>query len=215
MPTRRGMDEARAGAIIARRSAAAIRWLGRLRGAELPNELTALIAIALVATAGMLLAVAVPVAAQEPTGLLCGLALGAGLLAAILFAVGPWLSRAGLHAGLLTLIVGATVLTAGAHTAIGVTTASRAFPWLAVYAALFLTEREARWHALAISAGCAIGFALADVPGTFVAAATGCAAVWIATLLLSTLSARLREQAVTDHLTGLLNRSGFAKAADR
>ncbi len=42
-----------------------------------------------------------------------------------------------------------------------------------------------------------------------------CATVWVATLLLSALVARLRAQADTDPLTGLLNRTGFAKAANR
>src|SRR6185436_321629 len=109
----------RAGARTVARSAAAIRWIGRLRGAELPAEVTAMIVIALVATGGLLLASAFPVGAQEPRGLLRRLAVGSGLIAAGLFAAGPRLPRAGLHAAVAAFVVGASVLTAHAHTAAG------------------------------------------------------------------------------------------------
>jgi diguanylate cyclase (GGDEF)-like protein len=209
------MIEARAGASTAGRSAAAVRWVGRLRGKELPGEVTALIVIALVATGGCLLASAVRVGAQEPVALLRVLALAAALIAATLFAAGPWLPRAALHGAVGAFVVGATVLTAIAHTTAGLMMAARSFQWLAVYAALFLPPRAARLHAVAITLGCVTAVALAHLPGTFAEAVIVCVTVWVATLLLSALSERLRAQADTDHLTGLLNRNGFTKAANR
>jgi diguanylate cyclase (GGDEF)-like protein len=143
------------------------------------------------------------------------LAACAGATAVALFATGPWLSRAGLHAAVLAFVVGASVLVANTHTAAGFMMAARVLQWLAVYAALFLSARAARWFALAITLGCLTAVAVARVPGTDVEAATACAMVWLATLLLSALVARLRERADTDPLTGLLNRAGFAKLADR
>jgi len=209
------MVDARAGGWMAGRPAAAVRWVGRLRGAEMPSEVTALLLIALVATGGLLLAAEVPVAAQQPTGLLRMLAVGAAAIAVTLFASGPWLPRPALHGAVAAFVLGATVLTANAHTSAGFTMAARSFQWLAVYSALFLSTRAARWFALAITVGCAASVAVARIPGTFAEAVIVCVTVWVATLLLSALAARLREQADTDHLTGLLNRNGFAKAANR
>jgi len=209
------MPEARAGAWIAGRPLAAVRWVGRLRGAELPNEVTAMIVIAIVATGSLLLASVVPVSDQQPTGLLRVLSACAAAIAAALFAAGPRLPRAALNAAVAAFVVGATVLSANAATIAGFMMAARVFQWLAVYAALFLTVREARWHALGITVGCLAGAVLGGVDGTVGQALIMCTTVWVATLLLSALVARLREQADTDHLTGLLNRNGFAKAANR
>ncbi len=215
MPTLRGMVERRTGAWIAGRPEAVGRWFGRLRGAQMPGEVAALIVIALVATGGLLLATAFPVGASEPVGLLRLLAAGAGLIAVALFAAGPSLPPAALHAAVAALVVGAGVLTASATTTAGVMMAARSFQWLAVYAALFLSARAARGWAAAITVSCATAFAVAHKPGTVAEGAIVCATVWVATLLLGGLAERLREQADTDHLTGLLNRHGFAKAAER
>jgi len=209
------MTEVRAGTWTAANPAAVLRWISRLRGAELPAELTALIVISLVAAGGLLIGAALPVGAHEPAGLLRLLAVCAALLGLALFAAGPHLPRWGLHAGLLTLVVGASVLTAHAQTAAGVMMAARGLQWLAVYCALFLSPKAARGHALALTVGAVTAFAVADVPGTRAEAAIVCITVWVATLLLSALAERLRAQADTDHLTALLNRNGFAKAANR
>jgi len=209
------MSDARAGAWIAGRSAAVVRSVGRLRGAELPSEVTTLIAIALIATCGLLLVSFVPVSDQQPSGLLRVLAGCNALIAVSLFGAGPRLPRAGLHAGIAAFLVVLTVLSANANTFAGFMSAARAFQWMAVYTALFLSAREARWHALGITVGCLAAAVLGGIHGTVVQAAIMCTTVWVATLLLSALVARLREQADTDPLTGSLNRNGFAKAATR
>jgi len=209
------MDEARAGTWTARRSAAAFRWLSRLRGAELPGEVTALILIAFVAMVGCLLATRFPLSEQQPQALLLALGAGSGLVAVALFAAAPRLPRAGLHAAIGTIVVGAGVLAAHAHAAAGLMTVARVFQWLAVYCALFLRPREARLHAVVLTLACAIAFAIAGIPHTVMEAITVCFTIWFATLLLSALSEGLRAQADTDPLTGLLNRNGFTKLANR
>lgn len=192
-----------------------VRCLGRLRRAELPNEVTAMIVIAFVATGGLTLVSLFPATDRQPSGLVRGLAAGAALIALALFVAGPRLPRAGLHAAIAAFVVGAAVLAANAPTLAGFMMVARAFQWLAVYAALFLTAREARWHALGITAGCLAAAGLNGTRGTVVQAVIMSATVWVATLLLSALAGRLRAQADTDHLTGVLNRTGFAKAANR
>lgn len=209
------MDDARAGTWTARRSAAALRWLSRLRGAELPGDVTALILIAFVAMLGCLLATRFPLSAQQPQGLLLGLGAGSGLMAVALFAAAPRMPRAALHAAIGTIVAGATVLAAHAHAAAGLMTVARVFQWLAVYCALFLRPREARLHAVALTLACVTAFAIAGVPHTVMEAITVCFTIWFATLLLSALSEGLRAQADTDALTGLLNRNGFVKLANR
>lgn len=209
------MSEARAGAWLAGRPVAAIQWVGRLRGAELPNEVTAMIAIALVATGALLLFSFLPVSDEQPSALLRVLSGCSALIAATLFAAGPRLPRAGLHAAIAAFIVVMAVLCANANALAGFVMAARAFQWLAVYTALFLTTREARWYAAVITVGLLTAAAAGGVDGTVAQAATMCTTVWVATLLLGALVARLRAQADTDHLTGLLNRNGFAKAANR
>jgi diguanylate cyclase (GGDEF)-like protein len=186
-----------------------------VRGVELPNEVTAMIVIALVATGGLLLVSVFPVTDRQPSGLVRVLAACAALIAIALFAAGPRLPRASLHAAVAAFVLGASLLSANAETTAGFMMAARAFQWLAVYAALFLSAREARWHALGITVGCLAAAALGGIHGTVVQAVIMCTTVWVATLLLSALVARLRAQADTDHLTGLLNRNGFAKAANR
>jgi len=209
------MSDARVGAWVGGRPAAAIRWVGRLRGAELPNELTAMIVIALVGTGGMLLVSFLPISDQQPSGVLRVLAACAALIAVSLFAAGPRLPRAGLHVGIGAFLVVVTVLGANAHTLVGFISAARAFQWMAVYVALFLSAREARWHALGITVGCLTAAIVGGIDGAVAQAVIMSTTVWVATVLLSALVARLRAQADTDPLTGLLNRNGFARAANR
>jgi len=209
------MAESRAGAWTVGRSAALFRWLSRLRGAELSAEVAAFVVVALMAAFGCLLATRVRVSGQEPVTLLLVLTGAYVVLAATVFATGPRLSRAGLHVAIALFLLGITVLASHARTPVGLVTVTRAFQWLAVYAALFLRPREARWHALAISVACVTAFAIAGLPGTAIQAVFVCVTVWVGTLLLSALSEGLRAQADTDTLTGLLNRGGFTKAADR
>jgi len=194
---------------------AAIRWVGRLRGVELPNELTVMIVIALIGTGAMLVVSFLPISDRQPSGVLRALSACAALIAVVLFVVGPRLTRAGLHVGIGAFIVVMTVLGANANTLAGFISAARAFQWMAVYVALFLSAREARWHALGITVGCLTAAVAGGVHGAVAQSAIMCTTVWVATLLLSALVARLRAQADTDHLTGLLNRNGFMRAANR
>lgn len=215
LPTPEGMSDARAAAWVTGRPAAAFRWVGRLRGAELPNELTAMIVIAAAGAGGLLMVSFLPISDRQPSGVLRVLTGCSALIAVALFTFGPRLSRAGLHAGIGAFIGVVTVLSASANTLAGFISAARPFQWLAVYAALFLSAREARRHALGITAGCFAGAAAGGVDGAMAQAAIVSASVWVGTLLLGALAARLRTQADTDHLTGLLNRTGFAAAANR
>src|SRR4051794_3006207 len=80
LPTQGGMAQPRAGTRTADCTAAALRWISRLRGAELPSEVTALIVITFVAMCGCLLAASFPIGVEEPVGLLRTMAAAAGLI---------------------------------------------------------------------------------------------------------------------------------------
>lgn len=189
--------------------------MSRLRGAELPGELTALILIAFVAMVGCLLATRFPLGERQPQTLLLGLGAGSGLMAVALFAAAPRMPRASLHVAIGTIVLGAAVLASHAHTAAGLMTVARIFQWMAVYCALFLRPREARLHAVALTIACVAAFVIANIPRTVMEAITVSITIWFATLLLGALSEGLRAQADTDPLTGLLNRNGFTKLANR
>lgn len=209
------MAESRAGTWTTGRPAALFGWVSRLRGAALPAEVSAVIVTALLAAVGCLLVTRVRISDQEPVGVLRATAGAFAVLAAVVFAAAPRLSRAGLHAAIATLVLGIAMLAAHAHTVVGLMTLTRAFQWMAVYTALFLRPREARWHALGISVACVTAFVIAGLPDTAIQAVFVCGTVWVGTLMLSALSEGLRTQADTDSLTGLLNRNGFTKIADR
>ncbi len=162
-----------------------------------------------------LLAAQFPIDHNAPVGLLRVLGAVRLLVGLGLFLAGPRLSRGGMHVAIAALVLGGGLLISRAHTTGGQLMVAWSFQWIAVYVALFFSPRTARAYALLITVACVTGIALAGVRGAVAVAVLVSVTVWAAAIALSALSERLREQADTDPLTGLLNRSGFTKAADR
>lgn len=160
-------------------------------------------------------AVAFPVSATEPTNLVAV----AGALG-IAAAGGVWL-----FADRITL-VGFEVLTAcgclvtstlvaHASTHGGMMIVAFAYPWIAIYAAHFFPRRAVTVQGLLISVGFGVGLLLSGLPHVAIYWAVVTVTIWSICILLGNLSESLRRQVGTDHLTGLLNRSGFLEAALR
>lgn len=93
--------------------------------------------------------------------------------------------------------------------------AAFAYPWIAIYAAHFFPRRAVHIQGLVISLGFGAGLALGHLSHVVIYWVVVTVTIWSICILLGNLSESLRRQVGTDHLTGLLNRSGFLAAALR
>jgi diguanylate cyclase (GGDEF)-like protein len=180
-----------------------------------PPEVRFLALLTLGAAGACAVAAALPVAPGRPVALLAVAAAGSVLLAATLVAAGPRVTPPALALLVAGMIAGTSILVASAQTNAGAMLAGYAYVWLTVYSALFLPPRATQVHAVLITAGFGLGLLADDFSGTFTGWLLVSATVWVSGLTLSGLSARVRRQAETDDLTGLLNRRAFTAAADR
>jgi diguanylate cyclase (GGDEF)-like protein len=159
--------------------------------------------------------VAFPISAREPTGLV-----GVAGLLAIAGGCGVWLfarriSLLGfeLLAALGSLVTSILITHATTHG--GMMLAAFAYPWIAIYAAHFFSRRAVNAQALLISVGFGAGLLLSGLAHIAIYWVVVTVTIWSICILLGNLSETLRRQVGTDHLTGLLNRSGFLSAALR
>ncbi len=159
--------------------------------------------------------IAFPISATEPTGLVAI----AGTLA-VAAACGVWLlaNRIAL-VGFELLAAGGSLVTsaliAHASTHGGMMVVAFSYPWIAIYAAHFFPRRAVNAQGLLISVGFGVGLLLSGLPHVAIYWAVVTVTIWSICILLGNLSESLRRQVGTDHLTGLLNRSGFLAAAMR
>ncbi len=108
-----------------------------------------------------------------------------------------------------------TVLIARSATGVGMVVTACDYMWMGVYAAFFFSRAAARAHTALI----AIAFLGALVANPHHVPADAwifmTASIVVATETIGRQSSRLRHEAHTDSLTGLLNRKGLAPAAER
>jgi diguanylate cyclase (GGDEF)-like protein len=185
------------------------------RVAAAPPEVRFLALLTLGAAGACAVGAVLPVAPGRPVALLAVAAVGSVLLAAALVAAGPRTTPLALAVVVGGMIAGTSFLVASATTSAGAMLAGYAYVWLTVYSALFLPPRATLVHAVMITVGFGLGLLIDDFSATFTAWLLVSATVWVSGLALSGLSARVRRQAETDDLTGLLNRRAFTAAADR
>ena len=162
-----------------------------------------------------LTAVTYPISAAEPVTLVAL----AGILAFVA-ASGVWLFGSRIPPfGFELLSAGGSLTTswliAHAATPGGMMVAAFAYPWIAIYAAHFFPRRGVIAQGFLISIGFGAGLLLSGLPHIFIYWMIVTITIWSICLLLGRLSENMRHQAGTDHLTGLLNRSGFLTAALR
>lgn len=181
----------------------------------MPGDVGALGLLVLVAAVSCLLGTLFPLTDQAPVELgrvlsPIGFAVGAALLLG-----GARVPRWALHAAVAFVTVANSVLLSQSATNGGLMMTAWCYAWVAVYVGVFLEGRALYAHLTLITVGCVGGVVVAGLPGTLIEAVIVTITVWTAGIALGTLSARLRAQADYDHLTGVLNRNGFRKAADR
>jgi diguanylate cyclase (GGDEF)-like protein len=159
--------------------------------------------------------VAFPISTREPTGLvgIAGALTIAGGCGVWLFARRISLLGFELLAAAGSLVTSALVTHAATHG--GMMLAAFAYPWIAIYAAHFFPRRAVNAQALLISVGFGAGLLLSGLAHIAIYWVVVTVTIWSICILLANLSENLRRQVGTDHLTGLLNRSGFLSAALR
>ncbi|HVW48443.1 MAG TPA: GGDEF domain-containing protein [Solirubrobacterales bacterium] len=187
--------------------------LGRPR--RLPAPVWTLALIFGVAGLMCILAALFPISKTAPREL--ATVIGFCLIAAslLLLRFGAGLSETGLQA----LAIGGTlvnaVLVSQATTDYGATLNSIAWIWVAIYAGQFFDLRAVRIQVATVAVASAAALVICGVPGMFTAWVLVAGSCALAGEALGHLNSRLRTQLVTDPLTGLLNRAGFAAAAER
>jgi diguanylate cyclase (GGDEF)-like protein len=159
--------------------------------------------------------VAFPISATEPTGLVAAAgALGITASCCVwLFA--PWITLLGFELLAATGSLLTSTLVAHAATHGGMMLAAFAYPWIAIYSAHFFPRRAVVAQGLLISVGFGVALALSPLSQLVIYWVVVTVTIWSICILLGNLSESLRRQVGTDHLTGLLNRSGFLAAALR
>jgi diguanylate cyclase (GGDEF)-like protein len=96
-----------------------------------------------------------------------------------------------------------------------VMTAAFGYAWGAAYYSHFFSLRTANLQSLVVTAGFGAALLVDRLPGMTVYWAVVSLTAWTASLALNRSTDALRRRAATDQLTGLLNRGGFAVAAER
>jgi diguanylate cyclase (GGDEF)-like protein len=187
----------------------------RLLRAGTPAEVSVLAVMALALAAGCLASAAFPMAQDAPRGVLVVLGLVGVTVAATVVLAGAKVSPVYLHITvvLFTTLIG--IMVAVAATEQGLMMSALGYTWTAVYVASFFRPKAARRHAAIMITALGLSLLLARAPTTVSVWITISTMVWVAVAILTRLNGRLRAEAHTDSLTGLLNRTGFAIAAAR
>jgi diguanylate cyclase (GGDEF)-like protein len=159
--------------------------------------------------------VASPLDAGEPTKLLaCGGAFSL-VAACAVWLLGSRIPQIGFELLAAVGAVSASALVARAETTGGMLVAALSYPWIVMYAAHFFPRRTVNAISVLITVGLACGLAIDGIPHAIIYWFVVTATVWATSIVLAGLSEGVRREAGTDHLTGALNRTGFAAAALR
>jgi diguanylate cyclase (GGDEF)-like protein len=180
-----------------------------------PPEVVILMVVYAMAGTCCLLASTFPMVPYAPVAFERALSGFAFAGAVALWCVGGRIKRTGLHTAVALFTIAASVLISQAVTAAGLMMIAWAYAWIGIYVAFFFRGREIYLHAALITIGCISGFLIAAIPRTLMEGIIITVTIWAGAIAFGQLSERLRAQAHTDHLTGLLNRNGFKKAAMR
>jgi diguanylate cyclase (GGDEF)-like protein len=141
-----------------------------------------------------------------------GLAIAAG---ALCWALASRFTALTLHVAVSLFIGAVSLALSTATTPVGAALVISVLVWICIYVGIVCQPSQARLHAACLCIALAVGLLASDVPnpGSLV---VPFAATFLVTIeLLCRMSSRLRADAMTDPLTGLLNRKGFLDASQR
>lgn len=159
--------------------------------------------------------VAFPISGHEPRTLIIAISVAAFAGAALTWLFGNKIPLGGfaLIAALGTTTTSGVIVHAQTHG--GMMIAALAYPWTAIYAAHFFSRRVVNAFGVWITVSFAAALLLSGLSGAIVYWVVVTITIWSICVVLSSLSDSLRREVNTDHLTGVLNRSGFVAAALR
>ena len=191
-------------------------WLvGAWKRSGLPPAVRALALIIFAGAVSSLTAALFPSNSQAPVELFRLVAALALVCSVLLWWLGDRVPSWFLHAVVAGGTVAISVLIARAATGVSTVVTATDYIWMGVYVSFFFSRTAARLHLalIAIAFGVALLANTRQVPGeAFVLMS---ASIIVASETIGRQSARLRHEAHTDSLTGLLNRKGLVTAAER
>lgn len=214
-PSRYGGALVKARLLVSSNGLRLARALGRLITANRPPIGWALALLFLFKGMVCIATVAFPISPSEPKSLIAV----AGVVAIVssflvwLFSLRISVFGFELLASVGSLVASALIARAVSHG--GMMLAAFEYPWIVIYAAHFFPRRGVIVQGVLISIGFAVGLALDGLSQAGIYWVIVTVTIWSICLVLGHLSESLRRLAVTDPLTGLLNRSGFLAAAMR
>jgi GGDEF domain-containing protein len=156
-----------------------------------------------------------PANPQAPVGLFRVVAGLAFICSALLWLLAERIPRSFLHLAVAGGTVAISVLIARAATGVSTVVTATDYIWMGVYVSFFFSRLAARLHLalIALTFGVALIGNSRGVPAEAFILMT--ASIVVASETIGRQSARLRHEAHTDPLTGLLNRKGLVPAAER
>ena len=191
-------------------------WLvGAWKRSGLPPAVRALALITFAGAASSLVAALFPSSSQAPVEAFAVVAALAFTCSVLLWTLGdripPWFLHVAVAGGTLAI----SVLIARAATGVSTVVTATDYIWMGVYVSFFFSRTAARLHLalIAIAFGVALMANTHGVPAEAFVLMT--ASIIVASETIGRQNARLRHEAQTDSLTGLLNRKGLVTAAER
>jgi diguanylate cyclase (GGDEF)-like protein len=162
-----------------------------------------------------LISLAKPFSSNAPVHLDAGVGALACLIALWLWVWGARLPLAAFEIAMAVAILMESAVIAFASTRGGVTMTAFMYTWIAVYAAHFFPPKVVAAEIAVIVVSFTAALLIGGLSNVLLVWLVVTCTVGALGFVLSRLNESLRQQAGTDHLTGLLNRSGFLAAAVR
>jgi diguanylate cyclase (GGDEF)-like protein len=182
---------------------------------KLPAPVWAMAMIYGVGGAMCLFASVFPVSSEAPIVLARVVGCACLIGAAAILCVGRRMSPRALQVAAIAGTIVNSVLVSACTTDYGAALNSFAYLWIGIYAGQFFEQRAVRVQCVAIVICSGVALKICGLPGMLTAWVLVAGSSVLASEALARVNSRLRTQLTTDPLTGMLNRSGFAVAAER